>query len=104
MKFVTVMDMWLLIINIALLGFIGYYGRRLIKMISRVVSRIDYDQVEKERKAIIDMIKEERDVLFHSSSMAGDNTESLSIEILDGIIEKIEDRNIKRLNKQGEAN
>ena len=98
------MDMWLLIINIALLGFIGYYGRRLIKMISRVVSRIDYDQVEKERKAIIDMIKEERDVLFHSSSMAGDNTESLSIEILDGIIEKIEDRNIKRLNKQGEAN
>jgi len=103
MKFVTVMDMWLLIVNIILLGLIGYYGRRLIKMISRIVSRIDQDQIEKERRAIVSMIREERDILMHQSSMSGLDAESFTIEILDLLADKVQDRNNKRLNKQGEA-
>ena len=36
MKFVTVMDMWLLIINLGLMGTIVYFGRKLVKSFSRI--------------------------------------------------------------------
>ena len=43
MKFVTVMDMWLLILNGGLLVAILYYGRKLIKLMARAADRHDED-------------------------------------------------------------
>lgn len=95
MKFVTVMDMWLLIINLALLGCIAYYGRRLIKLIARVVTKLDKSDIERERQAIIEIVKQERDMQMHVTGMIGKD-HSDTIFVLDEIIDKINDRNRKK--------
>lgn len=95
MKFVTVMDMWLLIINLILLGCIAYYGRRLIKLIARIVTRLDMSDVEKERQAIIEIIKHERDMQSHVTSTTGKEDSDTTL-ILEEIIDKINNRSRKK--------
>jgi hypothetical protein len=60
MKFVTVMDMWLLIMNMALLVGIAYGGRRLIKTVEQIANK-DSDAVLRERKSILKIIQKEID-------------------------------------------
>jgi len=79
MKFVTVMDMWLLIVNLILLGFIGYYGRRLLKILTMISNKIETRTAEKERHRIISIIEDERQMYLQGSSMIGDNKETTAI-------------------------
>lgn len=95
MKFVTVMDMWLLIINLGLMGAILYYGRRLVKLIARVTNNMDASAVEKERVWIINMLTEERDNLLHMQSVENVNNYDDEIGMLDDLIEKVRKRGKK---------
>jgi hypothetical protein len=61
MKFVTVMDMWLLICNIGLLGCLIYVVRQLILLIKDFQRFKNMELIDKELKSIIIIIKEERD-------------------------------------------
>lgn len=60
MKFVTVMDMWLLIINVVMLFGIAYGGRKLIKTLEQIVNK-DSDSAIKERRSILKIIQKEID-------------------------------------------
>ena len=100
MKFVTVMDMWLLIINLGLMGSIMYYGRKLVTLIARATNQNDRLLVEKERAWVIAMLKEERDSL-NVVDLDGNRPFENEVDILNDIIEKIEYRAKK--NKRGET-
>lgn len=69
MKFVTVMDMWLLITNLVLLTIIIIYGRRLIKLIARAVRIGEESNARHEREWFLNLLKRERDDLVQMSSM-----------------------------------
>jgi hypothetical protein len=73
MKFVTVMDMWLLIMNMGLLGALLYYGRRTIKLMVRVSSNTDARAAARERERVIRMIEEEIMIETQSVSMLTDS-------------------------------
>ena len=102
MKFVTVMDMWLLIINLGLMGSILYYGRRLVNMIGRTTNQNDRLLVEKERDWFIKILKEERDNL-NMVDIDGARPFEDEVDILNDLIEKVESRARKSVNKQGET-
>ena len=61
MKFVTVMDMWLLLVNIGLLGCLIYVVRNMVKLFKEFQSFRNMELVDKELKSIIVIVKEERD-------------------------------------------
>ena len=61
MKFVTVMDMWLLIINIGLMGFIIYFGRNLLKTMTRLMHVGEQKENNAERQRCIKVIETELD-------------------------------------------
>ena len=79
MKFVTVMDMWLLIMNIILLGLIGYYGRRLIKSVENISLSSDKNRetevAKRERFKMIGVIDDEMSILHQQLGML--NTDSV---------------------------
>ena len=61
MKFVTVMDMWLLIINICMMGGLFYFGRKLIKDISRIAHVGEMKDNNAERRRCINLVESELD-------------------------------------------
>lgn len=61
MKFVTVMDMWLLICNIGLLVCLIYVVRQLIALAKDFQRFKNMDLIDKELKTVILIVKEERD-------------------------------------------
>jgi hypothetical protein len=73
MKFVTVMDMWLLIINMILLGLIGYYGRKLIKSVETIGLSSDKNKeievAKRERFKMLSVIDDEISVLHQQLGM-----------------------------------
>ena len=99
MKFVTVMDMWLLIINLGLMGSIMYYGRRLVTLIARATNQNDRTLIKAEREWFISLLKEERDNL-NVSDIDGNRPFENEVDILSDLIEKVEYR-LKK-SKQGE--
>ena len=94
MKFVTVMDMWLLIMNGILLGAILYYGRRFIKMMARVEQRQDNNTAEKERKRISVVIQSELNIYQQMVNMGDKNAEEI-VTVLTMWVEQIEPRGKK---------
>jgi ABC-type phosphate/phosphonate transport system ATPase subunit len=97
MKFVTVMDMWLLILNICLIGGLFYYGRRLLKAVERAVNH-ESQSVKAERDAIIKMLHKEADSYQQQMSMIDSkSTEWLhlddQLQVLKELSAKIEKRN-----------
>lgn len=94
MKFVTVMDMWLLIMNGILLGAILYYGRRFIKMMARVEQRQDNNTAEKERKRISVVIQSELNIYQQMVNMGDKNAEEI-VTVLTMLVEQIEPRGKK---------
>ena len=99
MKFVTVMDMWLLIINLGLMGSILYYGRRLVTLIARATNQNDRVLIKAEREWFISLLKEERDNL-NVSDIDGNRPFENEVDVLSDLIEKVEYR-LKK-SKQGE--
>lgn len=99
MKFVTVMDMWLLIINLGLMGSILYYGRKLVTLIARATNQNDRVLIKAEREWFISLLKEERDNL-NVSDIDGNRPFENEVDVLSDLIEKVEYR-LKK-SKQGE--
>jgi len=94
MKFVTVMDMWLLIMNGILLGAILYYGRKVIKMVARSEQRQDNNTAEKERKRISAVIQSELNIYQQMVNMGDKNAEEI-VTVLTMLVEQIEPRGKK---------
>ena len=61
MKFVTVMDMWLLIINICMLGGAFYFGRKLLKTMTRLMHVGEMRDDNAERRRCIQLVETELD-------------------------------------------
>ena len=61
MKFVTVMDMWLLIINICMMGGLFYFGRKLLKTMTRLMHVGEQKENHTERQRCIKIIETELD-------------------------------------------
>lgn len=99
MKFITVMDMWLLIINLGLMGSILYYGRKLVTLIARATNQNDRVLIKAEREWVISLLKEERDNL-NVSDIDGNRPFENEVDVLSDLIEKVEYR-LKK-SKQGE--
>jgi hypothetical protein len=59
MKFVTVMDMWLLIINIGMMGGLFYFGRKLLKTMTRLMHVGEQRDNHAERQRCIKIIEAE---------------------------------------------
>ena len=94
MKFVTVMDMCLLIMNGILLGAILYYGRKVIKMMARSENRQDDRTAEKERKRISAVIQSELNIYQHMVNMGDKNAEEI-VTVLTMLVEQIEPKGKK---------
>ena len=94
MKFVTVMDMWLLIMNGILLGAILYYGRKVIKMMARAEQHQDSNTAEKERKRISAVIQSELNIYQHMVNM-GDKDAAEIVTVLTMLVEQIEPKGKK---------
>lgn len=96
MKFVTVMDMWLLLINMVLLGCILYYGRRLIKSIEKVVNK-ESDQIKEEREWFFRLLKHEEENISHQISMVDPRTPEWSnLNDHKHMIKDLEEKVLKR--------
>jgi hypothetical protein len=89
MKFVTVMDMWLLIINIGLLGVIIYFGRTVLKTLARIATVSERGNDSPERTRIIKIIQNERDTYLQMNSMSRDKEAQMTVEALNEILDKI---------------
>ena len=94
MKFVTVMDMWLLIMNGILLGAILYYGRKLLSIVARAANKQDDNSAEKERKRIADIIQAELNIYKQMVNM-GDKDAKETVTILEMLIDQIEPKGKK---------
>lgn len=85
MKFVTVMDMWLLIMNGILLGSILYYGRRLIKLVAKTADRRDNDLLalakSNERTRLAKIIEGEIAIFETAESMGDEGSRAIVDEL-----------------------
>lgn len=91
MKFVTVMDMWLLIMNIGLLGVIVYFGRNVIKTLSRIAVVSEKSTGSAERSRIIQIIQSEIDIWQHMKTMtpSNDHDAQVALELLEELKARI---------------
>ena len=94
MKFVTVMDMWLLICNIGLLGCLIYVVRQMINLAKEFQALKYAEVVDKEMKYVVQLIKDERDNISNSMSDSGID---IKTEFCDDIINQIENRRTKNI-------
>jgi hypothetical protein len=89
MKFVTVMDMWLLVMNGILLGAILYYGKKLLDLI-KVTNDEKFDEsikkaVNLENQRIVSIISKELNT-FKSAQAMGDHSYDILITELETIL------------------
>ena len=89
MKFVTVMDMWLLIINIGLMGFIIYFGRNLLKTITRLMHVGEQKENNAERQRCIKLIEIELEHYKAISGMRLDAEADQVVHTLEYVLEQI---------------
>jgi hypothetical protein len=89
MKFVTVMDMWLLIINIGLMGFIIYFGRNLLKTITRLMHVGEQRENNSERQRCIKLIETELEHYKVISGMRLDAEADQVVHTLEYVLEQI---------------
>ena len=94
MKFVTVMDMWLLICNIGLLGCLIYVVRQMIVLMKEFQAWKHAEVIDKEMKYVIQLINDERDNLTGSMTTADID---IKTEFCDDIISQIERRRTKNI-------
>jgi hypothetical protein len=89
MKFVTVMDMWLLIVNIGLVGCLIYVVRQMTVLFKEFQGFKNMEIIDKELKSIISIVKEERD---NNTALAVDD-----LGFYDDLIERLEQRRSKNI-------
>ena len=88
MKFVTVMDMWLLIINLGLMGTIVYFGRKLVKSFSRIAVVAEKRIDSPERARILKIVQEEINTYELAVSL-GDEESFHTLKVLKDIEKQI---------------
>ena len=81
MKFVTVMDMWLLLMNGILLGAILYYGRKLLNLVAKASAKQDDTSAADERKKIVKVIEGELSLFKQAHTMGDDSAKAVVDEI-----------------------
>ena len=89
MKFVTVMDMWLLIINIGLMGFIIYFGRNLLKTMTRLMNVGEQRENNAERQRCIALLEKELDHYRVISGMHFDAEADQVVHTLQYLLDQI---------------
>lgn len=88
MKFVTVMDMWLLIMNLGLLGFIIYFGRKVSATLVRIAGVADRTADTPEKNRILKIIRVEIETYSQMASM-GDVDAQVVFDVLKDIEKQI---------------
>jgi len=88
MKFVTVMDMWLLLMNLGLLGFIIYFGRNVLKTLIRIASINEKSSDSPERTRVLKIIRAEIETHSQMASM-GDADARVVCDVLKDIEKQI---------------
>ena len=97
MKFVTVMDMWLLLCNLGLLGMLAYYGKRLLKLVARATRDSEDLAARHERDWFVSTLQQEIDNLTHLGEMSNAGSEFLDqINAYKDLIAKINERSNRR--------
>ena len=89
MKFVTVMDMWLLILNIVMLGGLFYFGRKVLANLARIVAVNDRSIENPERARVIKLINAELETQQQMLSMGSDRDVQMTIDMLKDLLDKI---------------
>ena len=94
MKFVTVMDMWLLLVNIGLLGCLIYVVRQMVALAKEFQAWKYAEVVDKEMKFVVQLIKDERANIDSSLTQADID---IKTDFCDDIINQIEKRRTKNI-------
>jgi hypothetical protein len=79
MKFVTVMDMWLLIINVCMMGGLFYFGRKLLNTMTRLMHVGEQRDNNTERQRCIRILEIE---LEHYKAIKNMHTDAESDQIV----------------------
>jgi hypothetical protein len=94
MKFVTVMDMWLLLMNGILLGSILYYGKKLVELVKSTKDDKFDDNIKKavslENQRIISIINKELNTFKSAQTMGDSSYDNLitELETILGLVKK----------------
>ena len=94
MKFVTVMDMCLLLVNIGLLGCLIYVVRQMVALAKEFQAWKYAEVVDKEMKFVVQLIKDERANIDSSLTQADID---IKTDFCDDIINQIEKRRTKNI-------
>jgi hypothetical protein len=86
--------MWLLICNIGLLGCLVYVVRQMIALMKEFQAWKYSEVVDKEMKYVVQLIKDERDIVKGAMS---DADIDIKFEFCDDIIDQIERRRTKNI-------
>jgi hypothetical protein len=89
MKFVTVMDMWLLIINICMIGGLFYFGRKLLKTLTRIMHVGEQRENNAERQRVIRIIDAELEHYRVVNGMHTDAEANQVIHTLEYVLDQI---------------
>lgn len=89
MKFVTVMDMWLLILNICMLGGAFYFGRKLLKTMTRLMHVGEQRDQNAERMRCIRLIEAELEHYQTIENMDRDGPASEVVVVLRELLSNI---------------
>jgi hypothetical protein len=89
MKFVTVMDMWLLLLNIVMMGGLFYFGRKVLANLARIVAVNDRSIENPERQRITKLILAELETQQQMLSMGSDRDVQMTIDVLKDLLDKI---------------
>jgi hypothetical protein len=89
MKFVTVMDMWLLIINICMMGGLVYFGRKLLNTMTRLMNVGEQKDNNAERQRCIKIIEVELEHYRVINNMHSDAEADQVVHTLEYILDQI---------------
>jgi hypothetical protein len=89
MKFVTVMDMWLLIINICLIGGLFYFGRNLLRTLTRIMHVGEQRENNAERQRCIKILEAELEHYRVINNMHTDAEANQVIHTLEYVLDQI---------------
>lgn len=89
MKFVTVMDMWLLIINVCMMGGLFYFGRKLLNTMTRLMHVGEQKDNNAERHRCIKIIESELDHYKAIMNMHSDAEADQVVHTLEYVLDEI---------------
>jgi len=83
------MDMWLLLLNIVMMGGLFYFGRKVLANLARIVAVNDRSIENPERQRITKLILAELETQQQMLSMGSDRDVQMTIDVLKDLLDKI---------------